>query len=210
MKIHRLFLVVAGCILANTSPVRALDFTLRTTSVRAEALSRSATYITDGDSKIMLSIPNKWQASDTPAALDLIPEQANSRVNISQVMGAQTLPLDATGQGELLKRATALLPNGAKNVEVLPAVTDLLPIFHWTSVEFAHRYDFYGQKMHRSVVYINMLPGRVVQMTVTAPEPVFDAVHNQARMMMSGWFEPKRDLPPDLAREYETATPHGT
>ena len=210
MKIYRCPLALALASLLGVSPVFALDFTLRTTNIRAEALSQAATYITDGDSKIMLVIPNKWKVSDSPTGLEMVPDQAGCRVDISQVLGVQSLPMDASGRVELLKKAVALLPGGAKNVEALPPVDNLLPIFNWTSVEFSHRYDFYGQKLHRSVLYINMLPGRVVQMTVVAPEAVFDEVHNQARLILSNWFEPKRDLPPDLAREYESGEAHGS
>ena len=211
MKIYRrppIALFLAS--LLGTSPAFALDFTLRNMNIRAEALSQSATYITDGDSKIMLVIPNKWKVADSPTGLEMIPDQGGCRVNISQVLGVQSLPMDAGGRVEILKRVVAQLPGGAKNVEALPPADNLLPIFNWTSVEFSHRYDFYGQKLRRSVLYVNMLPGRVVQMTVVAPDAVFDEVHNQARLILSNWFEPKRDLPPDLAREYESGTVHGS
>ena len=210
MKTSGSLLVLALACGLGASPARALDFTLRTTNIRAEALSQGATYITDGDSKIMLVIPNKWKVADSPTGLDMAPEQAGSRVTLSQVSGAPSLPLDAGGKAELLKRVVAQLPGGAEHVEALPPADNLLPIFHWTSVEFSHRYDFYGQKLRRSVIYVNMLPGRVVQMTVVAPDAVFDEVHNQARLILSNWFEPKRDLPPDLAREYESGKVGGS
>ena len=210
MKHNRLPLVLALGSILMASPLLALDFTLRHDNIRAEALSQAATYITEGDSKIMLTIPNNWKVLDSPTGLDLTPARAGSRVTISQIGGVQSLPMDASGRVELLKRVVAQLPGGAKNVEALPPVDNLVPIFKWTSVEFSHRYDFYGQKMRRSVLFINMLPGRVVQMSVIAPDDFFEEVHNQARMIISNWFEPKRDLPPELAREYESGQPHGT
>ena len=57
--------------------------------------------------------------------------------------------------------------------------------------------------MRRSVLYINMIPGRVVQVSVTATPENFEKVHEKVRQFMFNWFEPKRDLNRDAAREYE-------
>ena len=59
--------------------------------------------------------------------------------------------------------------------------------------------------MRRSLMYINMLPGRVVQLSVVAAEADFDQVHKAGRQILSSWFEPSRVLPPDLQKKYETA-----
>ena len=37
----------------------------------------------------------------------------------------------------------------------------------------------------------------------TGPDADFDAIHKQARQFLSSWFEPSRDLPPELQRKYE-------
>ena len=199
----RLPLAVALLCAAWSTSLRALDFTLKHQGGMADGAPSDNAYITDGPNKIFLRIPNTWKVSDSAQALDLIPEQSGSRVVIAQISGKQTLALDATGQHDLDAAAGKSLPGGAKNVTELPPRTDLLPIFGWTTLEITHRYDFYGQAMRRCFLYVNMVPGRVVQVTVTAPEAAFDAVHEQMRLIMSGWFEPKRDLPPDIARKYE-------
>ncbi len=169
----------------------------------ADGAKTDNAYITDGPNKIFLRIPNQWKVSDSAHALDCIPEQGGSRVVIEQISGKQALALDAAGRSALDADAGKTLPSGAKNATELPPRTDLLPVFGWTTLELSHRYEFYGQAMRRSILYINMIPGRVVQVTVTAPDAAFDAVHEQMRLVMSGWFEPKRDLPPDLAQKYE-------
>lgn len=206
---HALTIALFG--LASACPVHAIDFTLRSMNIRAEALTQSATYITDGDSKIMLTIPNNWKASDSPSGIEMVPDKAGGWVTLSQVGGGvKALNFDEAGRADLFKKVTGQVPNGATNVQALPVESDVLPIFHWTSAEFTLRYDFGGQKMRRSVLFINMLPGRVVQLTVTAPDKTFDDVHNQARVMLANWFEPKRDLPPDIAKEYESGEVHGS
>ncbi len=211
MKMHRFSLaLVALSLVAGASTAEALDFTLRQMNVASEGMSMSSSYITDGDNKIMLRIPNSWKASDSPAALDLVPDQAGSSVNITQVKTKDLLPLDAGSKQNLLKEVTAQIPGGAKKVEALPEVTDLLPIYKWTSVEFAHRYEFFGQTVRRGVLFVNMQPGRVVRVTITAPDKDFDNIHEQTRVMMYHWFEPKRELAPEMARQYEEGKPFGT
>ena len=200
----RRILLLAGVILAGgVNPLRALDFTLKHQGGSADGAKTDNTYITDGPNKIFLRFPLSWKVSDSAGSLDCIPEQAGSRVVIEQVGGKQALDLGEAGKRDLDASAGKSLPSGAKNVTELPPRTDLLPVFGWTTLEIDHRYEFYGQSMRRGILYVNMIPGRVIQVTITAPDAAFDAVHEQARLIMSGWFEPKRDLPPDLARKYE-------
>ena len=201
MKLRYLWTAILASTLGNF-PARAIDFTLRNMNVASEGMTLSSSYITDGDNKIMLRIPGGWKANDSPAALVLIPAQANSQVTLAQVH-VQALPLDPAGQDALAKEVLKSIPSSAKKVEAQPVQNDVLPIRGWTSVELVYRYELFGQSMRRSVVFINMLPGRVVQWTTAAPDAVFDAVHEQARVLMFNWFEPKRELSPKMAREYE-------
>ena len=101
------------------------------------------------------------------------------------------------------KSAQAAIPNGAKNIKPVAEVKDLVPVFGWKSFEVTYQYEFFGQDLQRSMLYINMFPGRVVQVSVTATVADFEKVHEQTRKLMVGWFEPKRDLSPDQARDYE-------
>lgn len=208
MKI-RVPLALALLFLATGQPLMALDFTLRHMMVKSEGPSLAGSYITDGDNKIFLQIPDHWKASDSPAALDLIPDKPGCHVAISQVKGT-ALPLDAAGKELLGKQVLGQIPKGATKVETLPILDGLLPTGHWTSAEWTYRYEFFGQTMRYSVCYVNMLPGRIVQWSVTAPDALFDAVHEQARVLMFQWFEPKRELSPEMAREYEQGTMHGS
>ena len=132
-----------------------------------------------------------------------LPEQASSHVQISQIGGVQAVPLDPTGLTVLRKQAQAALPAGAKNIKMTGEINDLLPVFGWKSFEVTFDYEFYGQQLRQSTLYINMIPGRVIQVDVTALATDFDNIHERMRKMMFGWFEPSRDLSPDEARQYE-------
>ena len=207
MKIHPSLPFALFC-LAVSQPSHALDFTLRRMNGAPEGTSLSSSYITDGDNKILLRIPADWKAVDSPASLELIPAKPGCDVKISQV-SAQALPLDAAGVATLQKQAESQIPKGAVKTTALPVANNVLPVYAWTSVEFTYRYEIFNQPMRRSVCYINMLPGRVVQWSVVAPDESFDAVHEGARVLMFHWFEPKRELPPEMARKYEAGEPQG-
>ena len=196
---------------ASLTPLQAdIDFTLGTKHESADAPDPENRYITDGENHIYLRIPLGWQASSSAAKIDLLPDQPSSQVQISQMHGVKALPLDPDGLAALRKSAQAAIPDGAKNVKPVAEVKDLLPVFGWKSFEVTFQYEFFGQQLQRSVLYINMLPGRVVQVSVTSTTADFENVHEKTRKLMFGWFEPKRDLSPDEAREYEEGSFKGS
>ena len=202
MKFARLLFLMFG-FYAAAAPVRAdIDFTLCTKQEGEGAPDPENRYIKDGDSHIYLRIPRGWLATGGER-LVLQPEQSSSGVYINQLKGVQALPLDPGGLAVLRKAAQATLPSGAKEIKPAGEVSDLLPVFGWKSFEATFDYEFYGQRMRSSVLYINMIPGRVVQASVTALVPHFEQVHEKMRKLMFGWFEPKRDLSPNDAKEYE-------
>ena len=71
-------------------------------------------------------------------------------------------------------------------------------------------YDFYGQSLCHSVMFMNMRPGRVVQVSITAPKANYEAVHDAVRVLMFSWFEPSKDLPKETARKLEGGNGSGS
>ena len=188
----------------------ALDFTIHHTQASADGASLDSTYILDQDSKIFMRIPRKWQISDSPGALELIPNVADCRVKIENVSGVQSVPLDAPGEVVLRKLLDGSVPSGAKNTLALPDTDNPLPIFGWKDVEMARTYDFYGQTICHSIMFLNMRPGRVVQLSITAPKADYDAIHDAVRLLMFSWFEPSKDLSKETARKLEEGTLGGS
>ena len=191
-----LLVTVAGPVWAG------LDFTLQHKVLPADGLSLVKPYITDGESKIFLSIPANWKALGGGAALDFIPDTADSGARLGLYQGAKPLTIDAAGGQDLLGQVTSQLPPDAKNAKVLGVDIDPLSIFGWRTLEVTLSYEYFGVTMRRSVMYLNMLPGRLVQLSVVAPDTDFNKVHKQARQILTSWFEPNRDLPPDLQEKY--------
>lgn len=201
MKFLLRILVPALAVLAaGASPLSALDLTLHRGMVNPQTGAMPRPYFLDGESKIFLSIPLDWKISDSPAALDCLPPQADCRVLI-ELAGSPWI-FDDTNKAVLRKRALGAVPAGSKNVQVAAETPDLIPLTGWSSLEFEHTYEFFGQKMHRALIFLNLPEKRVLQVTITAPEANFAAVHEQARSMLYGLFEPTKMLAPNALQRY--------
>jgi hypothetical protein len=181
----------------------ALDFTLQHKAMTADGLAQDKPYITDGDSKIFLDIPANWKVLGGGGALECVPDTPDSSIILGSYQGSKLLTIDQAGGRDLTGLISAELPKDAKNARVTSITVDPLPIFGWKTLEATVDYELFGQALRRSILYVSMTPGRVVELKVIAPEAVFDKVHKQARHLLSSWFEPTRDLPPDLQRIYE-------
>ena len=203
-------LILLLAFVAWASPASALDFTIHHGQASADGASLDSTYILDGESKIFIRIPRAWQISDGPGALEMVPNMANARVRIENVPGLQALPLDPAGKIALRKQVDSAVPPGAKNVVALPDEDNPLPIFGWKDVEMTRSYEFYGQTICHGTIFLNMRPGRVVQVTITAPKADYDKVHDAVRVLMFSWFEPSKDLSKETARKLEEGTMGGS
>ena len=201
MKISLLSLIPVLAFAAGTTD-GALDFTVAHKAMTTDAIQVDNPYITDGTSKIFLRIPPTWKVIGNAQALDCFPEGTLSEVRLEPFKGDKLLTIDQAGTRDLMQQSTSQLPADAKNVTALPAELNPLPIFGWSTLEASVRYDLLGRLMRRSVMYVSMLPGRVLQLTVIGPDADFDKLHKQARQMLGSWFEPSRDLPPELQRKY--------
>ena len=200
-----LFALIPLMALAAQPAQAGLDFTLQHKALAADGLSLDKQFITDGPSKIFLTVPRNWKISDGGAGMELTPEVANSSVRLGNYPGSKPLTIDQSGGQDLLSQLSAQLPAEAKNAKVGAVDLNPLTIFGWQTMEATLTYDYFGQAMRRSLMYLSMFPGRVVQLTVVAPDTDFDKVHKEARHVLSSWFEPSRDLPPDLQEKYENA-----
>ena len=197
-------LLPALVLFASVSTLSAnIDFTLGTKYFGEGAPDPVNRFITDGNNRIYLRIPRGWSATSTAAMLTFVPEQPSTVVQVSQVAGVQALPMDADGLTALRKAAQKAVPEGAKAITPAGETSDLLPVMGWTSFEVTYDYEFFGQSMRRSLLYVNMLPGRVIQVSVNSTATDFDKVHGKMRNMIYGWFEPNRSLSPAEAKEYE-------
>ncbi len=191
MKAPVLPLLSALALLAGGLPAAsALDFTFRHGQVNADGAAVGATYVTDGNHKIYLRIPNTWKTTDRPEALELFPGPEGCVVRLENVGATRALPLDETGKAALRQQIDAAVPIGAKNVVALPERDNPLPINNWKDVELTRSYDFYGQQIIQSMMFINMIPGRVIRVTITALKPEYEKIQTQVQVLLFSWSEP--------------------
>ncbi len=193
--------------LASAPALANLDFTLQHKSLPADGVALDQVYILDGQSRIFVRPPVNWKMYNDAQALEFLPSPTNSRVRVEAYHGNKALTVDQAGALDLLQVATAQLPAEAKNPVPLPPELNPLPLFGWHTMQVTFHYNYFGQAMRRGVMYLSMIPGRTVQLTVIAPEADYDKIEKQARQFMGSWFEPSRDLPPELQKKYEAPEP---
>ena len=196
----RTLVPVLALVAAGVTPLRALDLTLHRGMANPQTGAMPKPFFLDGDSKIFISIPLDWKITDSPATLDCLPPQANCRVLIE--LASQPWVFDETNKVVLRKRALGGVPGGSKDVQALAETPDLIPLTGWSSLEFEHTYEFFGQKMHRALIFMNLPEKRVLTVTITAPEANFAAVHEQTRSMLYGLFEPTKMLSPTALQRF--------
>ena len=202
-------LLPLALLLTLRTAAAGLDFTLQHKTLSADGLSADNPFITDGTSKIFLTVPRNWKVSDGPAGLELTPDTAGSKIWVGNYQGSKLLTIDQAGGEALVGQISVQLPPEAKNAKVAAVDLNPMAIFNWQTLEVTVTYDYFGQAMRRSLMYLSMLPGRVVQLSVVAPDANFVQVHKGARQILSSWVEPSRDLPPELRNRYEEAAPGG-
>ncbi len=202
MRIRLSFSPFCALVLTAATASAEVDFTLQRRAMQTDAIAVDKPYITDGASKIYLQYPGNWQVFDGADGLDFTPNGSNARIRLGRYQGSE-LTIDEAGARALLQQINARVPKEATNVVALPANYNPLPLFGWTDLEVTVRYDFYGQTVRQSLMYVHMKPGRLIEFSMTAPDKEFEGLYRPARSVLSSWFEPSRDLPPELARQYE-------
>ena len=196
-------LLILPLLVGNAAPLRAIDFTLHRRLAVADAVAVERAFVLDKESKIYLHLPAKWIVADSPQALNFTPDRVQSCVRLEQVSEAKSLPLDEVNRAFLRRRMSCAPLPGATRITTLWEKRDTLAILDWRSFEITQSYEFNGQAFRRCALYLDLGHERVVQLSVYAAEKDFDEIHAETVRLMSSWFEPSKDLPPDLARAYE-------
>lgn len=203
---RRQLLPTLALLLVCLEPARAgLDLSLKHEKGSDESSPMENTFITDGDSKIYIQIPKNWRTFDGAQAINCAPDLENSTVKIEVFPGTKPLSIDNAGAQNLLQQVTKQIPEGAKNIQTVALEIEPLPYLSWKTLEVTVSYEMLGQKMHRSLMYISMLPTRNVMLTVIAQDADFDKLHKLGRKVMCSWFEPTRDLPPGMQNVYQAS-----
>ena len=192
--------LAAALLLLAAAPrpaARALDMTLHTESFEQDGLPGSRTYLEAGATHVYLSLPPTWTLKgNSPAAITLNPEtypEAVVRLESADVPGFTP---DDKGSADLQARAARLVPEGAKEVKLMRTLPNVLPIAGWKSWETIYDYNFFGQILRQSILYLDAGQGRVVRLVVQAPQTAFPRVYPSARGIVLTWHEGEPARPP--------------
>ena len=180
-------LLVAGGWLAV--PSRALDFQLRpTTTVDDGFTHEHSCFSYDDRADMQIDLPRGWRTTADAGSITSVPPDASGallRIEKS-TLGPDT-PFRDAGLDVYRRRALAGVPQGAVNARIVAEKADPLPIFGWKDYEVTVSYDFFGQSLSRSVVFINLNPKQQILLTVSATQGDFDKVRGQGMTVMQSW-----------------------
>lgn len=190
------------CLLFTSSPLAAMDLTLHREYPAADDQSVSFTYLLNGASKVFLRLPPAWSDSSNEQAITLTPDRPQAAVRIEQVPTARPIAFDEAGRVELRRQAQASLPPGVTNVAGVSETADVLPLAGWTSLEIVHAYDLSGTSFRHAVTLLNLPGNHALKITVLARKQDFAEIRERARKALASWFEPAKDLPPAMARDF--------
>lgn len=195
MKTLGLFVLAILLLLPGSSRAE-IDFTLQHQVTEADSITIDQPYVTDGSSRIYLRFSKKWRTLDSAGTLELIPDVADASVRFDNYHG-KALTIDEGGARELLQQVVAQLPKEAKNVAAYPPECNPFPISTWKDLRAVVRYELFGVTYRRSVMYVAMKPGRIVEFSVTAPDTDFDKLYKPARSVLANFFEADDSTPAD-------------
>ena len=180
---------VAGSSLL-AAPSRALDFQLHpTTTVDDGFTHEHSCFRYDDRSDMQIDLPRGWHTTaDAGSITTVAPDASGALIRIEKSpLTPATLFRDA-GLDVYRQRVLAGIPQGATNTRIVTEKADPLPIFGWKDYEFTVSYDFFGQSLRRSVVFVNLNPKEQILMTVSAGQSEFDKVRGQGMTVMQSWM----------------------
>ena len=179
--------VAGGSFLA--APSRALDFQLHpTTTVDDGFTHEHSCFSYDDRSDMQIDLPRGWRTTADASSINSVPPDASGAlIRIEKSSLAPDTPFRDAGLDVYRRRALAGVPQGAANIKIVAEKADPLPIFGWKDYEFTVSYDFFGQSLSRSVVFINLNPKQQILMTVSATQGDFDKVRGQGMTVMQSW-----------------------
>ena len=183
---------VAACALPAllaAPPARALDFTLSTKTVEEDGYPSEVSYFKyDAQTTVAIRAPLRWQISGTPATLVLISQSfPTSEVRLEKSPFTPGVPFEDKGLERYRQHALAQVPPGSTEVLVTKEAWNPLPIYNWTDYEFLVEYTLFGQRLKRSVMFLNLDASQQLQVTAVGPDTDFGRVHKASLVLLQSW-----------------------
>ena len=185
------------------SRAESVDFGVRTMQLDPQADTPQKTFILRDNSKVFLRFPETWRYSGQTQELTLWPDRPEANVRIQQI-GNRAERFDAARVAQLCQEITSDLPKGSTLSGEVAMKSDPLPIFNWMSFEAGCDYNYYGRVIRKNVLWLNISQSCVLRITTVAAKADFPNIEEQTRRVLSSWFEPMKDLPESLAKDFGT------
>ena len=186
----RLLLALFAC--AGSVPAAsAIDFTPRYTDTMEDGVPFHRMYFTEGNNRIFFRPPVNWQVSGEPAAIHFSPKGLHlAQVSFRSVSPEDAaIPFDEKGIEKLRAIARSLLPSAFTNPEGQFEIVNPIILQDWTSFEIGFGGQFYGIESRRSILFINLAPGRQLLISIDAATADFEKLHKDAYRSLATWRE---------------------
>jgi hypothetical protein len=184
--------LAAGMALAGVFPVgmaRALNFELHpVTTLEDGALREHESFRYDGHTNVRIDVPRGWSTTATAAEITCVPMNAGgAEVRIEKSALTPATPFAGAGLDVYRQRVLSTVPQGAANLRMGEEKRDPLPVFGWKDYELTVAFEFFSQRLRRSVIFINLNATEQIMVIVTGAQSDFDRIHAQAMDVMLSW-----------------------
>lgn len=193
LAVARLALLAAlsAASLAQAAEWKPFNFATRQYLDKAvEGPDRMLTYITIGDARMVVRLPQLAKTSSSPAGLTLFLTEAGARGELRVTNSSMSPELDlVTNVDDFKKAADAGIPAEAEEIEHQDPSGEVYSMNEWKSMTFSSTYKHFVQRMYRQVAYINIEGGQVC-LTLTCVADDAERAQGIARRFMASWYIP--------------------
>lgn len=186
-------LAAAVTLLLPVAAPAAVDFTPRFVEITNDGYTTRALSLRRDAQTVFLTTPPSWTVSGNPASLTLVcPDIPQAQI----VLGAPTVlppPPTAEFDPKWVEEARAkLLKSLPKEAVDTTVENHPQPInFNgWKTYELTVNYNYFGDRLQKSVCFIRLRTGESVELTALARKGNFEQVHGFAMQMAGSWTAP--------------------
>lgn len=174
-----------------------IDFTPRWGEVLREDRPMRTLYLQNGDRRIFLDLPFRWEAAGSSSALVLTPAGIPAKVELRTAPAMLPDPLKPEWIEAMKVAMVKAAPKDSLNARWLDDKVQPLGVNNWRTYETRMSYELFGTTYVRSALYIQLNPANCLEVTTLARESDFGTVRNGALTMLASWMMPP---PAALAR----------
>jgi hypothetical protein len=169
-------LILAGALFAAAAHAE-LQLTPKLSEYELDGVKLKRLAFSDDAQTVTYQPPHGWDYSGTAAQLTLRPPgKAQAEATITRIPLGQPGSFDEASLKKLVTEATAAVPKGSTNFSVVAEEKNPVTIRRKETFLITLAYTFYGQKMSRSILFMNR-GNEQLRFQLTCREADFNELH---------------------------------